>query len=125
MSMTFEEKKKVVEAAKLLKEHCLERENCDGCVFYDEGNVLTCPFYKNNAADFETPELKCWTPEDVALAKALKAVGAKVIYNTLGRVYWRTDNVYTCGELPNGAFTAIKKCESFSIDTIISEAAEE
>lgn len=120
---TYEEKKKLIEAAKLLKEHCLEHKRCDdGCVFYDEGDVLTCPFYKNNADDFKIPKLTRWTPEDVALAKALKAVGAKVIYNTLGRVYWRTDNVFTCGELPNGAFTAIGRCESFSIDTIISEA---
>ena len=121
--MTYEEKKQMIEAANLVKENCEKcyryETDCDDCVFDVNGCLLNLhgiPRYWN------IPKLIRWTPEDVALAKALKAVGAKVIYNTLGRVYWRTDNVFTCGELPNGAFTAIEKCEWFSIDTIIKEA---
>lgn len=120
--MTYEEKKKVVEAAMFLE------KNCEKCF---SAKQCDCPLEVNHECAiagwpklWNIPKLTRWTPEDVALAKALKAVGAKVIYNTLGRVYWRTDNVYTCGELPNGAFTAIKKCESFSIDTIIEESEE-
>lgn len=118
--MTYEEKKKVVEAAKVIQEIC-DNVDCRDCPFWSSNNEIDCEIKKFPTC-WKIPTITRWTPEDVALAKALKAVGAKVIYNTLGRVYWRTDNVCTHGELPNGAFTAIEKCESFSIDTIIKEA---
>jgi len=124
MSLTYEEKKKVIEAAKLLKEHCLEHENCYGCVFYDEGNVLTCPFYKNNAADFEIPDISRWTPEDVVLAKALKALGVKHIFRSkFDDVFWEiADDDW--GKLPKGNFKCLGMGKRISIDTSISEAAE-
>lgn len=120
--MTFEEKKRLIEAENLLKENCIKKikgaKKCD-CVF---ANGENCTLLDNYPCDWYTPKVIRWTPEDVALAKALKNVGAKVIYNTLGSVYWRTDDVYTFGKLPNGAFESIKRSESFSIDDIIKEA---
>lgn len=123
--MTYEESKKLIEAANLLKEHCeksFREKECD-CPF-DFGDDGICSIGDLCPDAWEVPKLNRWTPEDVALAKALKVVGAKVIYNTLGSVYWRTDDVYTFGKLPNGAFESIKRCESFSIDDIIKEAEE-
>ena len=123
--MTYEESKKLIDAANLLKEHCeknIREKECD-CPF-DFGDDGICSIGDLCPDAWEVPKLTRWTSEDVALAKSLKAVGAKVIYNTIGSVYWRTDNVHNYGKLPNGAFTSIKDGESFSIDEIIKESEE-
>lgn len=120
--MTYEEKKVVIDAAIVLKEHCLEHKYCDGCVFYVEENVLTCPFYKNNAADFKIPTLSRWTKEDVALARALKTDGIVSILrisngeiNFFGTMY--------AGELLNSnMFLGLDYDEAIDLDTIIKEA---
>lgn len=121
--MIYEESKKLIEAANLLKEHCennFREKECDCPFNFGDDGICSIGDLCPNA--WEVPKIKRWTPEDVALAKALKNVGAKVIYNTLGSVYWRTDDVHTFGKLPNGAFESIKRSESFSIDDIIKEA---
>ena len=123
--MKYEENKKLIDAANLLKEHCeknFREKECD-CPFNfgDDGICIIgdlCP------DAWEVPKLNRWTPEDVELAKALKVVGAKVIYKTLGSVYWATDDVNDVGKLPNESFKSIKDCESFSIDEIIKESEE-
>ena len=121
--MTYEENKKLIEAANLLKEHCekaIREKGCD-CPF-GFGDDGICSIGDLCPDAWEVPNLNRWTPEDVALAKALKVVGAKAIYKTLGSVYWATDNVNDVGKLPNESFKSIKDCESFSIEYIIKEA---
>ena len=123
--MTYEKKKAVIEAAKLLKEHCLEHKRCDdGCVFYDEGDVLTCPFYKNNADDFKIPKLTRWTPEDVALAKALKTVGVEWIARDFKGDIALLKNGIQLGEIVKitNVFADLKEDRIEFIDTIIKEA---
>ena len=119
--MEYEENKKLIDAANILKEHCnknyRETEKCDcpfaiGDYICDIGDI--CP------KDWEVPKLCRWTPSDVALAKALKDAGVKVIYRSRCTLYW--DNINSCGVLPYDTFKPIEDGESFSIDEIIKEA---
>ena len=121
--MTYEEKKKLIDAANLLKEHCeknIREKECD-CPF-NFGDDGICNIGDLCPNSWELQKLCRWTPEDVALAKALKNVGAKVIGRSLSTVYWRSDDVNISGALPYEAFKSIEKYESFSIDEIIKEA---
>lgn len=128
--MTYEENKKLIDAANLLKDYCrmnlkygknFKYNGCD-CPFAI-GDYI-CAIGDPSPNSWVVPKLTRWTPEDIALAKSLKAVGAKVIYKTLGIVYWATDDVNDVGNLPNESFKSIKDCESFSIEYIIKEAEE-
>ena len=70
------------------------------------------------------PIITCWAPEDVALAKALKAFGAKGIYrNGLNELLWK-DELGAYNLLEISAFSNIGKGELISIDTIIKQAEE-
>lgn len=126
--MKYEENKKLIEAANLLKDYCRmnlkygKNFKCNGCDCPFAIGDYICAIGGPSPNSWVVPKLTRWTPEDIALAKALKSVGAKVIYNTLGSVYWRTDYVHTFGKLPNGAFESIKDSESLSIEDIIKEA---
>ena len=128
--MTYEENMKLVEAAKVLMEYGKSRANgtrvftCPGCLFQriNEGGccLKSCP------CDWTIPTVTRWAPEDVALAKALKAVGAELIYRS-GKneaVYWRGNSTMDLGVLPANAFINMGDCESLLIDTIIREAEE-
>ena len=120
--MTYEENKKLIDAANLLKEHCeknFREKECD-CPFnfVDDG---ICSIGDLCPDAWEVPKLNRWTPQDVALAKALKAVGAEVIYKSSGKVSWRTHNIYDCGLLPDSAFKNMLASESIDIDDIIKE----
>lgn len=121
--MTYEEKKKLIEAADLLKEHCNKKlkgyEECD-CPFATAdicGIVGTCP------KSWSIPLVIRWTPEDVALAKALKEVGATEIYGTTSHLrMWKNENM--SGYLPVLSFRNIEDMEVVRIDDIIKEAEE-
>ena len=122
--MTYEEKKKLIESADLLKEHCNKKfkdyEECD-CPF-SIGDICrigdSCP----NAWDI--PLVSRWTPEDVALAKALKAVRVTEIYGSISHYRtWKDENMNT-GYLPSAAFRNMDYQETVKIDDIIKEAEE-
>ena len=119
--MEYEENKKLIDAVNLLKEHCeknIREKECD-CPF-DFGDDGICSIGDLCPDAWEVPKLNRWTPEDVALAKALKDVGVKVIYRSRYTLYW--DNINSCGVLPYETFNSIEDGESFSIDDIIKEA---
>lgn len=127
--MTYEEQKKVVEAAVTIKEYCeknmRENINCD-CPFK---TIYGCKLFSSNGYKFpkylEIPTLTRWTPEDVALAKALKDKGVTEICVE--------DGVYCYDEKRNlvmriyeilPTFERVKKYKVIDIDTIIKEAEE-
>ena len=122
--MTYEEKKKLIEAANLLKEACREKikgdKKCD-CIF---AKGEKCTLLEEYPCDWYMPKVTRWTPEDVALAKALKAVGATHIY---GDDYdfraWSNDEKES-GYLPKQSFQYIKFGEAVKIDDIIKESEE-
>ena len=121
--MTFKEKKKLIEAENLLKDNCIKKikgaKKCD-CVF---SNGENCTLLDNYPCDWYTPKVIRWTLEDVALAKALKAVGATEIYGTTSHLrMWKNENM--SGYLPVLSFRNIEDREAVRIDDIIKEAEE-
>lgn len=78
-----------------------------------------------NVADparYKIPTLSRWTPEDVALAKALKAFGAITIIKWVsGCVTWEDKNG-DGGCIPSTAFSNLQNGRKIPIDTIIKEA---
>ena len=121
--MTYEEKKKLIDAANLLKEHCeknFREKECDCPFNFGDDGICSIGDLCPNA--WEVPNLNRWTELDVALAKALKDAGAKAIYRSGCCVYWRTEDINTCWTLPCETFKSIKDGESFSIEDIVKEA---
>lgn len=119
--MTFKEKKKLIEAENLIKDNCIKKikgaKKCD-CVF---ANGENCTLLDNYPCDWYTPKVIRWTLEDVALAKALKEVGATEIYSTSsGQRAWRNDG-REGGYLPEPSFRNMKFKEAVRIDDIIKE----
>lgn len=123
--MTYEEEKKIIDAAKVLMEYGKSRVNgkrmfaCPGCLFQriNEGGcrLKSCP------CDWTIPTVTRWTPEDVALAKALKGFGAnKIFRNTRGDLFCITKDRYDKIGIP--AFINLETGENIFIDTIIKEA---
>lgn len=119
--MTYEEKKKLIEAAKVIQEHCIKRSKtaCGDCPFLDD---CGCSLNANYPTYWSVPTITRWTPEDVSLAKALKGFGAESIKrNPNIGIYWIKENPYEAGYLPNNSFTNLGYDEKISIDTIIKE----
>ena len=123
--MTHEEKKQIIEAAIAICEYCKSLKDCNElCLFYRKGD--RCRLCPNPPEHWVLPKLTRWTPEDVALAKALKRFGADEIEcSGDGIVNWVITG--TCigasrGELPFAAFRTINLGETLDLDTIIKEA---
>lgn len=126
--MTYEEKKNLIDAVQTINKICarnraLYDKDCE-CPMKNNDRV-ECEFWRNQIpTEWNIPIITRWTPEDVALAKALKAAGAELIYRS-GKneaVYWRGNSTMDLGVLPADAFINMGNCESLLIDTIIKEA---
>jgi hypothetical protein len=121
MSIPYEEKKKLIESAKELKEYCryIGPDNCVGCLFLVSG---FCEL-ENVPNVWKIPKLTRWTPEDLALAKALSAVGVDTLEKAPGSKFVRWEQgTENSGWLPNGVFQNLGNGERVKIDTIIEEA---
>lgn len=122
--MTYEEKKKIVEAVKTIQGICEYNFICPTdheCDYKTKSG--TCCFYGPTPKHWKIHKLSPWTPEDVALAKALKAVGAHGFYKNMvkGDVFW-LDGKGNSAKLPKGCLTALENGTEILVDTIISEA---
>lgn len=121
--MTYEEKKKVVEAAMVLKVFCANNRDCmvsetEDCPFYSS---IACKINALSPRMWEIPDISRWTPEDVALAKALKAFGAIFLEKERsGAITVHFNNGDLC-EAPVLAFKCMPD-GSYHIDNIIKEA---
>ena len=127
--MTYEEKKNLVDAVQTINEICARyRALYDkDCEFPMKNNDRAeCEFWRNQIpAEWNIPKLTRWTSEDVALAKALKAVGAKFLRKTEKCIHIDcADDDGPLGELTPYIFNALNYGETISIDTIIREAEE-
>ena len=123
--MTYEEEKKLIEAAKVLKDFCKDRDCLLDCLFYNNktGRCNVC----YEPGNWLIPTITRWTPEDVALAKALKEFGVVSVQKNKSGVKWYSSNEQEGSYLlfPKSAFDALTLYERVYIDTIISEAVEE
>ena len=122
------DKEKLLEAARLLQEHCDGRP-CPGCALRVAGKC----FAKEEDGHYTSPkwwripEPRRWTDADIALAKALKAFGVTRVAAVNHR---GTKPVWMLGEnancyLPDGAFASLKPGECVSVDDIIAEGEQE
>lgn len=111
------ERTELIAAANMLKEHCDRAVSCSHCLFYRErGDDCILVGNKNSPALWELPKSRRFTDEDIALAKALKAVGAGAVgkADSEGFAFWTT-RIYTVDEdlpkrlgrdLPEDAFAS-------------------
>lgn len=121
--MTYEEKKKVVEAAMFLE------KNCEKCF---SAKQCDCPLEVNHECaiagwpkHWKIPKLKRWTPEDVTLAKALKEFGVKYIERYIGGGVEGFDEERISVLLITGranAFKSVGEYQRIDLDTIIEES---
>ena len=123
MNMAYKEKKKIIEAAEILKEYCKK-----SCCNSDNANCLfektkgVCSIRKDYPTAWEIPELTRWTSKDIALAKVLKEYGIDSIENSIGRIFLIRKGIAYMFDI--GAFSDLGCGEIISIDTIIKEAEE-
>lgn len=107
---------KLIEAARLLKEHC-SNTRCNKCVFDKGGCTLSVTL---TPSGWEIPTPRRWTDADIALAKALKAFGAQRIGGRASvKFAYCIDGA--CYPVPSGAFANLSANEEISIDDIIAE----
>lgn len=125
--MTYEEKKQAINEAWELRNLCereRKKETHKECPFWNE-ELDDCELHIGWPSDWSIPIVTRWTPEDVALAKALKAFGVKTVYKHFDIVYWRL-NTGATGALLFGAFKDLRADDrEVSLDTIIKEAEGE
>ena len=121
--MEYEENKKLIEAANLLKEHCeknFREKECDCPFNFGDDGICSIGDLCPNA--WEVQKLCRWTPEDVALAKALQSFGITRISRN------KDENIVMCkglvcvGILRMNAFFALCYEDSIGIDDLIKEA---
>lgn len=126
--MTYEEKKKVVEAAKVLEEFCEEKRytdecNKEDCLFHSKMFFKNCKIC-GTPSTWNIPTLTRWTQKDVALAKALKEFGVESVERVeKGLVLYRMNGI-TYGMLPYGSFNSLRLDETVTLDTIIKKVDE-
>jgi hypothetical protein len=123
--MTYEEEKKIIDAAIVLMEYC-KKSCCNSdnanCLF--EKNKGVCSIRKDYPTAWEIPKLTRWTPEDVALAKALKAIGVYSIYRDEAGLRWNKIKPHSFGSLPIDSFKSLDLYKNICLDTIIKESEE-
>lgn len=122
--MTYKEMKSLIESANMIQKYC-DDTKCWDCVFCEDiSNKIKCKLEGSNPLSWDIPKLTLWAPEDVALAKALKAFGAIAIKKwSSGEVTWEDKNGIK-GYLPLTSFENLQKSNEISIDTIIKKAEE-
>ena len=125
--MTYEEKKKLIEAAKVLEKNCTEIIGpCKKkeCLFHTCKNPMNCSLY-SMPAYYTIPTLTRWTPEDVALAKALKACGIdRILKDSDCSILLYDGGHKYVGTIETDVFLGLVYEAGISIDTIIKEAEE-
>lgn len=111
----------LIRAAEMLKEHCASVVGfCDKkrCCLH---NGISCSLRDDSPDRWGIPKLRRWTPEDVALAKALKAAGVVSIYRPTSTPYPRWQSEDDSGWLPKGSFASLKDGDTITLDRIIEE----
>lgn len=122
--MTYEEKKQAINEAWELRNLCereRKKETHKECQFWNE-ELDDCELHIGWPSDWSIPIVTRWTPEDVALAKALKEAGVLTITrDSDGDIrYW--NGCVTCGFMKCHAFLGLGHGDRIDLDTIIKEA---
>lgn len=118
----------LIKAAELIKEHCSNFgavKDCSKCIFEKSG---TCLFFLNYPEYWQLPKPRRFTDEDIALAKALKALGGTTLDRDSVGVFCRGLSI-SVGEgtfyTPDGAFSAMRDSKMIiDLDRIIAEGEE-
>lgn len=120
----MENNEELIRAAQMLKDNCkMHGSVCGSCPFNGKECRISRRTGTTTPADWIIPRQPRWTPEDVALAKALKAFGAVRVFHPACNFYTRWASEDDEGWLPAGAFDSVEDNESIELDQIIREAA--
>lgn len=128
--MDYEEKKKLADAAMVLKECCKEHvagvfEKCD-CIFAEGAS---CSLHNAIPKNYKIHTISRWTPEDVALAKALIVFGIESIFkNDDAEVYLNDKTKFTPGwryRIPDRMFKDLGKGELVDLKKIVKTAEQQ
>ena len=111
--------RELIQAAELLKQNCKEHFNPDGkceCVF-GKGDCNCCDIYA--PTDWEIPKLRRFTDEQIALAKALKELGATTVTRGLNGTRFYNDSITIA--TVRAYFNGVKFNKPIPIDDIIQD----
>lgn len=112
----------LIAAAQMLKDNCKMRSSiCGSCPFNGKECRISRRIGTTIPAYWIIPKLPRWTPEDVALAKALKTVGAVSVFRPKDVSCTRWQSRSDGGWLPSGAFDSVESDEIITLDQIIRE----
>lgn len=121
---------KLIEAANMIKEHCLNREGGSPCCFAAGGKcngiITNCGIGEGELfpSDWDIPNTSRWSNADVALAKALMAFGSTRIYkNEIDNVaIYEKNGIFPCDSyVPEGAFISLNHGETVMLKDIVAE----
>lgn len=125
----MDDNEKLIEAAKLIKEHCDSTKTGNPCIFsvYEtcEGPYkCRIGFEKYFPTDWVIPKISRWTDADIALAKALMEFGVRSIYREkyASSVRYEQQGTFDCNWfLPKNAFASLKQGEMARLKDIVAE----
>lgn len=126
----MEDAEKLVEAARMIQKHC--KKSCPGksCVF-SKISEKRCAgsdwcFLTGKVREWKIPNLRRWTDADVALAKALHAVGFVSVFKAIYSCTILAKRDRGAGwEVPTGLFENIKPGEIIQLSDIIAEGEKQ
>lgn len=119
-----DEDKKLIEAAMLIQEHCDKTGGKKPCIFSEYGmceGPYKCKigFGEYFPSSWNIPKPSRWTDADVALAKALMALGVKEVKEFHGAVLFVYEGLFA--KAPDGAFSALNPNETVYLKDIVAE----
>lgn len=133
----MEDAEKLLEAARMIQEHCSHTEKGGFCPFAYGGicnGVEHCRLSieggLNPGIDWDLQNACRWTDADIAMAKAMKSAGFDMLsaYCSNGepflKVYVETETGFQWG-IPPGVFKSIKPDEVVQLSDIIAEGADQ
>lgn len=122
--------KKLLEAARMIRDHCKHTEVDGICPFSVSGvcsGVARCGISGGRGMapgeGWEIPKPRRWTKRDIALAKALKPFGVEFVerWNNSGFVRFGAGEAsYEQDRLPDGSFPALEDGEKVQLSDIIA-----
>lgn len=127
------ENEKLLEAARMIQDHCKHTEVDGICPFSISGvcsGSACCGISGGRGAvpgeDWKIPKLRRWTDADVNMAKALVSLGYVKVskYSGKGQPIAR-DSLHATWYLDSGLFRSINDNETVQLSDIIAEVEEQ
>ena len=120
-----EKEKELINAAKLIREHCEETRCDDDCKCPFDLEDGTCGIGVILYPDgWEIPEIRKFSDDEIGFAAIMKNVGAVIASKRETMVYFFDEDNIEIGSV-DGLFDNLEKYTSTTIDEIIAEGEKE